>query len=82
MVVSDVVKKSKNIENLGNLLCSPFDPVLLGVELVEYADLDVDGNAPNARELGAQPLVQQEFPEKSIWDSECKVTWIGDQRGT
>ena len=46
--------------------CSPFDPVLFGVELVEHTDLDVDGDAPDARELGAQPLVQQEFPEKSI----------------
>ena len=61
------------------LLNSPFYPVLFGVELVEHADLDVDGDAPDARELGAQPLVQQEFPGKSIWDSEGKVTWIGDQ---
>ena len=44
-------------------MSSPFDPVLFGVELVEHADLDVDGDAPDSRELGAQPLVQQEFPE-------------------
>ena len=31
---------------------SPFKPVLLGVQHVEHADLDVDGDAPDAGELG------------------------------
>ena len=63
-------------------MSSPFDPVLFGVELVEHADLDVDGDAPDARELGAQPLVQQKLPEKWQIERECKVIWICDQRST
>ena len=43
---------------------------------MEHADLDVDGDAPDAGELGAQPLVQQEFSEKRNLDSECQVTGI------
>ena len=43
---------------------------------MEHADLDVHGDAPDAGELGAQPLVQQEFSEKRNLDSECQVTGI------